>query len=65
MRLSLSGRVRLPGFVDNREIVPLYKGAEAYVFPSLYEGFGLPVLEAMAAGVSVICSKGSSLAEVA
>lgn len=63
--LGLSGRVRLPGFVDNSDIAPLYKGAEAYIFPSLYEGFGLPVLEAMAAGVPVLCSKGSSLVEVA
>lgn len=65
VRLGLSGRVRLPGFVDNDDIAPLYRGAEAYVFPSLYEGFGLPVLEAMAAGIPVICSKGSSLVEVA
>ncbi|MDQ1344188.1 MAG: hypothetical protein QG650_908 [Patescibacteria group bacterium] len=65
VRLGLSGRVRLPGFVDNADIAPLYRGAEAYVFPSLYEGFGLPVIEAMAAGLPVLCSKGSSLTEVA
>lgn len=65
VELGLGGRVRLPGFVDDEDIVPLYRGAEAYVFPSLYEGFGLPVVEAMAAGVPVLCSKGSSLTEVA
>ncbi|MFZ3233557.1 MAG: glycosyltransferase family 1 protein [Patescibacteria group bacterium] len=65
VRLGLSGRVRLPGFVDNDDIPALYKGASAYVFPSLYEGFGLPVIEAMAAGIPVLCSKGSSLTEVA
>ncbi len=57
IRLGLSGRVKLPGFVDNEDIPALYKGAEAYVFPSLYEGFGLPVIEAMAAGIPVLCSK--------
>lgn len=65
VRLGLSGRVRLPGFVDNEDIPALYKGASAYVFPSLYEGFGLPVIEAMSAGIPVLCSKGSSLTEVA
>jgi glycosyltransferase involved in cell wall biosynthesis len=65
VRLGLSGRVRLPGFVDADKLVPLYKGALGYVFPSLYEGFGLPVLEAMAAGIPVLCSKSSSLPEVA
>lgn len=49
VRLGIGGRVRLPGFVEDEDIVPLYRGAEAYVFPSLYEGFGLPVIEAMAA----------------
>lgn len=65
VRLGLTGRVRLPGFVDEADLAPLYQGSVAYVFPSLYEGFGLPVLEAMAAGVPVVCSKSSSLPEVA
>jgi glycosyltransferase involved in cell wall biosynthesis len=65
VRLGLSGRVKLPGFMDSSDLVTLYKGAIGYAFPSLYEGFGLPILEAMAAGIPVLCSKGSSLTEVA
>lgn len=59
------GRVRLMGFVDEADLPALYRGAALFVFPSLYEGFGLPVLEAMACGVAVICADGSSLPEVA
>ncbi|MGB9300157.1 MAG: glycosyltransferase, partial [Anaerolineae bacterium] len=42
----------------------IYNGAEVFVFPSLYEGFGLPVLEAMACGTPVVCSNTSSLPEI-
>lgn len=52
-------------YVADADLVPLVSAASALVFPSLYEGFGLPVLEAMAAGVAVICSRTSSLPEVA
>ncbi len=65
IRNSLSGRVKLPGFIDEADLPALYRGATAYAFPSLYEGFGLPVLEAMAAEIPVVCSKSSSLPEVA
>ncbi|MBL7064272.1 MAG: glycosyltransferase family 4 protein, partial [Anaerolineae bacterium] len=58
-------RVRLLGFVDDTDLPALYRGAALFAFPSLYEGFGLPVLEAMACGVPVVCSKTSSLPEVA
>jgi alpha-1,3-rhamnosyl/mannosyltransferase len=57
--------VRLLGFVDEADLPALYRNAALFAFPSLYEGFGLPVLEAMACGVPVVCSNGSSLPEVA
>ena len=59
------GRVRILGFVDDADLPALYRNAALFAFPSLYEGFGLPVLEAMACGVPVVCSDGSSLPEVA
>jgi glycosyltransferase involved in cell wall biosynthesis len=58
-------RVRLLGFADDEDLPALYRGASLFAFPSLYEGFGLPVLEAMACGVPVVCSNTSSLPEVA
>ncbi len=61
----VSARVRLLGYVDEGTLLALYRRAEALVFPSLYEGFGLPILEAMAVGVPVISSNASSLPEVA
>ena len=57
-------RVILTGHVDDEELAPLYSGALAFVFPSLYEGFGLPPLEAMQCGVPVIASDAASLPEV-
>jgi glycosyltransferase involved in cell wall biosynthesis len=57
--------VRFTGFVRDSDLRALYTGAEAFVFPSLYEGFGLPVLEAMACGAPVICSQTTALPEVA
>jgi glycosyltransferase involved in cell wall biosynthesis len=63
-QLNLSERVILPGYVAAEDKAALLSGALAYVFPSLYEGFGLPVLEAMACGVPVLTSNVSSLPEV-
>ncbi len=64
--LQQSGdRVRFIGYVDAADKNALLSGAAAFVFPSLYEGFGFPVLEAMACGVPVLCSDTSSLPEVA
>lgn len=59
------GRVTLPGYVGHREKVALLSGATALVFPSLYEGFGFPILEAMAVGIPVVTSDVSSMPEVA
>lgn len=52
------------GYVDDEDVSALYSAAEMFVFPSLYEGFGIPVLEAMKCGLPVICSNTSSLPEV-
>jgi glycosyltransferase involved in cell wall biosynthesis len=57
--------VRLTGYVEDADLPVLYSGAEAFIYPSLYEGFGLPVLEAMSCGTPVICSRTTSLPEVA
>jgi glycosyltransferase involved in cell wall biosynthesis len=57
--------VVFPGYVPDEELPAIYAGARALAFPSLYEGFGLPVLEAMACGTPVACSGTSSLPEVA
>jgi glycosyltransferase involved in cell wall biosynthesis len=57
--------VRLLGFVEDEDLPALYRGATLFAFTSLYEGFGLPVLEAMACGTPVACSNTSSLPEVA
>ncbi len=54
----------MPGFVSDAELAAWYKLASVFVFPSLYEGFGLPGLEAMIAGVPVVSSKGASLPEI-
>jgi glycosyltransferase involved in cell wall biosynthesis len=59
------GRIALTGRVDAPTLDALYRGADLFCYPSLYEGFGLPVLEAMARGVPVVCSNTSSLPEVA
>jgi glycosyltransferase involved in cell wall biosynthesis len=54
----------LPGFVSQEDLVALYNSASVFVMPSIYEGFGLPVLEAMSCGCPVIASRAGSLAEV-
>lgn len=62
---SVREAIVFAGFVAPEDLPDLYAAAEAVVFPSLYEGFGLPVLEAMACGAPVACSDRSSLPEVA
>jgi glycosyltransferase involved in cell wall biosynthesis len=64
-RVGVADDVRFLGWVPSRDLEGLYRLAECFVFPSLYEGFGLPVLEAMQRGVPVACSNTSSLPEVA
>jgi len=58
------GRVHLLGRLDDADLQIAYAGADAFAFPSLWEGFGMPVLEAMAHGVPVVTSAGTSMAEV-
>jgi glycosyltransferase involved in cell wall biosynthesis len=62
--LGIDGSVRSYGAVPEQDLGLLYQNAEVFVFPSLYEGFGLPVLEAMSVGTPVACSNRSSLPEV-
>lgn len=60
-----SGSIKFTGFVSGENLSELYCGADLFVHPSLFEGFGLPVLEAMSHGVPIVCASGSSLPEVA
>jgi glycosyltransferase involved in cell wall biosynthesis len=59
--LERAGRARRVGFVSHMDLPQLYRAAELFVYPSLYEGFGFPPLEALASGVPVIASEGSAL----
>ncbi len=61
---GIPGEVLATGFVSDDTLCRLYQGAELVIFPSIYEGFGLPVLEAMQCGAPVICADSSSLKEV-
>jgi glycosyltransferase involved in cell wall biosynthesis len=62
---NLAGRVHILGSVTDMELVHLYQGADLFLYPSLYEGFGLPILEAQACGVPVLTSAVGACAEVA
>jgi len=64
-RSKLHKHVRFLGFLPDETLAALYRLASVFVFPSLYEGFGLPPLEAMASGTPVVTSNVSSLPEVA
>ena len=61
---GLEGAVARPGFVSDSALAELYAGATLFVLPSLYEGFGLPLLEAMARGLCVVAHDGGAMAEV-
>lgn len=62
--LGLEGQVVMPGYVADQDLPAIYSLAGCFAFPSLFEGFGLPPLEAMACGCPVVCSNASSLPEV-
>ena len=62
--LGMTEAVLFPGFIPSDELPDWYRAAELFVYPSLLEGFGLPVLEAMACGIPVVCSQADGLLEV-
>lgn len=62
--LNLKTKVIMPGYIDQEDLPTLYSAAKVFVYPSLYEGFGLPVLEALSCGTPVITSETSSLPEI-
>jgi len=64
-RFPIRGRIHFTGFVSDDEVVKLYAGCDVFAFPSFYEGFGLPILEAMACGRAVACSSTTACGEVA
>ncbi|MBM4332110.1 MAG: glycosyltransferase family 4 protein [Deltaproteobacteria bacterium] len=61
---SFENRMRITGYLPPGDLIPLYAGASLFVYPSLYEGFGMPLLEAMASGVPIIAANTSSIPEV-
>jgi glycosyltransferase involved in cell wall biosynthesis len=65
VKSGLGGQVRFLGYCPARELPSFYRGAAGLLFPSLFEGFGMPVLEAMASGCPVVCSNTTSLPEIA
>lgn len=64
-QLHLTDHVLLPGFIDDADLPALYRAAEFFAFPSLYEGFGIPILEAQACGAPVLTADNSCLPEAA
>ncbi len=64
-RSAIAGRVHFTGFVEDADLVQFYAACDLFVFPSFYEGFGLPILEAMACGRAVACSNATAMPEVA
>ncbi len=65
LRSSVAGRVDFTGFVEDPDLLQFYGACDLFVFPSFYEGFGLPILEAMACGRAVACSSATAMPEVA
>jgi len=62
---GVASRIHFTGFVSDSDLNQLYNACDCFVFPSFYEGFGLPILEAMACGCAVACSNTSAMPEVA
>ena len=65
IRSAIAGRVDFTGFVEDSDLLQFYGACDLFVFPSFYEGFGLPILEAMACGRAVACSNSTAMPEVA
>jgi glycosyltransferase involved in cell wall biosynthesis len=64
-RSAVGSRIHCTGFVEDDELLNFYAACDLFVFPSFYEGFGLPILEAMACGRAVVCSGSTAMPEVA
>ena len=64
-RSSVADRIHFTGFVSDEDLLRLYGACDLFAYPSFYEGFGLPILEAMACGRAVVCSNTSAMPEVA
>jgi glycosyltransferase involved in cell wall biosynthesis len=64
-RLSTAVQTEILGWASERQLIEEYQAADVFVYPSIYEGFGLPVVEAMASGTPVVASTGGSIPEVA
>jgi glycosyltransferase involved in cell wall biosynthesis len=64
MTQTLGSKVQITGYLPREDLVSLYAGAALFVYPSLYEGFGMPLLEAMASGVPIVAARTSSIPEV-
>ena len=64
-RSGVADRIHFPGYVEDGDLLNLYNACDLFIFPSLYEGFGLPILEAMACGRPVACSNSAAMPEVA
>tara|TARA_Y100001001_G_scaffold160923_2_gene184434 strand:+ start:13279 stop:14370 length:1092 start_codon:yes stop_codon:yes gene_type:complete len=64
LRLKISGSVHFEDFLSEPQLMELYRKAYGFVFPSLYEGFGIPLLESMASGTPIICSNTTAIPEV-
>lgn len=63
-KIEIDERIKFIGYVPDEDLKDLYGNSEAFIYPTLYEGFGLPILEAQACGTAVLCSNNSSLPEV-